>query len=165
MRLFSILPAMLAGAIALGCAGDPTQPSADLGEPHHAVVFHERTQIIGSIMESSCTGELIELSGTSHEKISLTETATGVFHLRFYFHIHGVGTGLTTGASFVLDAVEVSIFPDVEESFFQGTDEFTTVLIGQAGAPNEVIRFKYHLTLNANGTTTSSFEDFTIRCT
>jgi hypothetical protein len=38
------------------------------------------------------------------------------------------------------------------------------LLITKGGAPNAVLRFKYHLTINANGTVTSSFEDFTIRC-
>jgi hypothetical protein len=75
-----------------------------------------------------------------------------------------VGTSPTTGASFVFNDVEVSIFPDIENSFFEGTDEFTSMFITKGGAPNAVLRFKYHLTINANGTVTSSFEDFTIRC-
>jgi hypothetical protein len=163
MRCSSIVPATLAGGLVLGCAGDPTQPSSDPGTPNAAVVVNERTQTIDTLV-NDCTGEEIPLTGTIHQVISVTETGTGVFHLVIRSNWHAVGTSPTTGASFVFNNVEVSIFPDIENSFFEGTDEFTSLFIGKGGAPNAVLRFKYHLTINANGTVTSSFEDFTISC-
>jgi hypothetical protein len=63
-----------------------------------------------------------------------------------------VGTSPTTGASFVFNDVQVSILPDIENSFFEGTDEFTSMFITKRGALNSVLRFKYHLTINSNGT-------------
>ena len=63
----------------------------------------------------------------------------------------------------VINLMDTLIFPDFD-SFFEGTDESTWALVTKGGAPNEVVRYKYHLTINANGTVTSSFEDFTISC-
>ena len=67
-----LLPtALLAGALVLGCAGDPTQPSSDPGAPNSAVVFNERTESI-DVLVNSCTGEEIPLTGTIHQVVSIT---------------------------------------------------------------------------------------------
>jgi hypothetical protein len=164
MRCFSIVPAALAGVLVLACATDPTQPSSRHEALSAVVVTNERTHVIDLELLNLCTGEAIPLTGTIHELISVTETGTGVVKLVIQTNWHLVGTGPTTGASFVFNDAEVSIFPDVNFSFFEGTDEFTSMFIGKGAAPNAVLRFKYHLTFNANGTPTSSFEDFTLRC-
>jgi hypothetical protein len=163
MRHSSIAPAALAGALMLGCASDPTQPSSFVGVPNAAVVSNTRTQTINELI-NYCTGEEIPLTGSIHEVISITETGTGHFHVVVHSNWHAVGTSPTTGESLVFHDVATSIFPDIENNFFEGTDEFVSRFITKGGAPNAVLRFKYHLTINANGTITSSFEDFTIRC-
>jgi len=160
----SIVPAALAGALVLGCASDPTQPSSHVRAPNAAVVSNARTQTINVPLVNICTGEAIPLTGTIHEVISVTETGTGVVHVVVHTNWHMVGTSLTTGQSVVFNDIAISIFPDINNNFFEGTDEFISKFISKGGAPNAVLRFKYHLTINANGTFTSSFEDFTIGC-
>jgi hypothetical protein len=164
MRCFSIAPAALAGVLVLACVTDPTQPSSPHETLSAAVVTNERTHVIDLELVNACTGEAIPLTGTIHDLISVTETGTGVFKLVIHSNWHLVGTSPTTGESVVFNNAEVSIFPDVNFSFFEGTDEFTSRFISKGAAPNAVLRFKYHLTFNANGTPTSSFEDFTLRC-
>ena len=163
MRCSSSVPAALAAVLVLGCASDPTEPSSLAGEPKAAVVVNQRTHLIAELV-NACTDEVIPLTGTIHEVISVTETGTGVFHLVIHSNWHAVGTSPTTGVSFVFNDLAVSVFPDFENNFFEGTDEFTSKFVTKGGGPNAVLRFKYHLTLNANGTVTSSFEDFSITC-
>ena len=66
MHHSSILPAAVAGALVLGCAGDSTQPSAAIGAPAAAVVGNARTLTINELV-NDCTGDQIPLTGTIHE--------------------------------------------------------------------------------------------------
>jgi hypothetical protein len=163
MRLSSFLPPTLVGLLVLGCAGDPAGPSARPISANADIAFSDRTQLIETFAYSFCADEFIPLTGTSHEVFSFNETAAGVVHVRLHFKIHAVGVSPTTGESMVINLMDTLIFPDFD-SFFEGTDESTWALVTKGGAPNEVVRYKYHLTINANGTVTSSFEDFTISC-
>jgi hypothetical protein len=59
--------------------------------------------------------------------------------------------------------VATDVFPDV--SFPpEGTTQIAASVIAKGVAPNEVNHLKYHLTLNANGTVTVSFDELTTRC-
>ena len=163
MRLSSFLPPTLVGLLVLGCAGDPAEPSARPISANADIAFSDRTQLIETFAYSFCADEFIPLTGTSHEVFSFTQTPAGVVKLRLHLKIHAVATSPTTGDPMVINGIETFIFPDLD-SFFEGTDEFTYVLVTKGGAPNEVFRYKYHLTINPNGEVTSSFEDFTLKC-
>jgi hypothetical protein len=163
MRLPPLVPLTLAGLLVLGCGSDATAPSSRPVASTADIAFSERTQLINTFAYSFCTDEFIPLTGTNHEVISFTETATGVFKLRLILKIHATATSPTTGESLVISLSDIFIIPDLD-SFFEGTDESIYVLVTRGGAPNEVVRYKYHLTINSNGTATSSFEDFTISC-
>ena len=70
-----------------------------------------------------------------------------------------VGTSSTTGETFVVQDVFNITFPDVSD-LSEGTDHILVQLISKGPSPNQItFRFKYHLTYNANGTITSSFDE------
>jgi hypothetical protein len=163
MRLSSFLPPTLVGLLVLGCAGDPAGPSARPISASGDLAFTERTQLVDWQVFSECTGEDITFTGTLHEVFSFTVTGTGAVKATIHFQTHAVATSPTTGDPMVLNMIETFIIPDLD-SFFEGTDEFTYVFVTKGGAPNEVVRVKYHLTITPNGTITSSFDDITISC-
>jgi hypothetical protein len=157
------IPGLLLGLLLLGCASDPTAPSTRPAFTGAAFASSERTQLVDVLAFSFCTEEFIPLTGTFHEIFSFTETATGVVKLRIFFRIHAVGTSPTAGKPMVINLFDTFIIPDLD-SFFEGTDQSRYVLVTRGSGANEVVRFKYHLTINPNGTVTSSFEEFTISC-
>jgi hypothetical protein len=165
MHRFLLQASALAGAFLLGCTGETTEPS--LSAPGVAtagvVVVNEHTHFIDEVLVSSCTGEEIPTTGTVHEVLSITETGPGVVKIVAHLQVHARGTSPTTGASLRIHRILVETFPDVSVPA-EGTTEDVLTVIAKGSAPNERIRFKYHLTINANGTVTSSFEEFTITC-
>lgn len=159
-HLFAVLAT---GVLLLGCTAEPTAVSSLQADgPHAAVVTNERTSFIDMDAISLCTGEVFPTTGTVHEVVSVTETATGVVRIVAHLQIHAVGTS-PTGASLLIKTVATDVFPDV--SFPpEGTTQIAASIIAKGSAPNEVNHLKYHLTLNANGTVTVTFDELTTRC-
>jgi hypothetical protein len=154
-----LLTALLAGALGLGCADEPTQPSDQ--QPMQragAVVAQNRIHVVDAIY-NTCTGEEIPTTGFIHETFTVTETATGIIHLVAHVNVHAVGTSPTTGETFVVEDVFNATFPDASD-LREGNDQIILQLISKGSSPNQLtFRVKYHLTFNANGTITSSFDE------
>ena len=149
------LTLLLAGALGLGCADEPTQPSY---QPNASIVAQDRRSVVDAIY-STCSGEEIPTTGFIHETFTATETATGIIHLLAHVNVHVVGTSPTTGETYVVQDVFTASFPDAAD-LTEGTDQIRLQLITKGSSPNQaVFTVKYHLTYNANGTITSLFSD------
>lgn len=163
MRLSPFIPIALTGLFVLGCSTDPTEPPVRPISINTGIASSDRTQLLDAVAYSYCNDEFIPLTGTIHEVFSFTETAGGVFKMVWRINIHAVATHPATGESMVVNFADTFVFPDLD-SFFEGTDQSTGVLVTKGSSPNEVVRYRYHLTITPDGTVTSSFEDFTITC-
>ncbi len=158
-KLLLLLTALLAGALGLGCADEPTQPSSQrTTQRAAAVVAQDRIHVVDAIY-NTCTGEEIPTTGFIHETFTETETATGIIHLVAHVNVHAVGTSPSTGETFVVQDVFNATFPDAAD-LREGNDQIILQLISKGSSPNQLaFRVKYHLTFNANGTITSSFDE------
>jgi hypothetical protein len=114
-------------------------------------------------LHNPCNGEIVDISGVLHEVIDKTVSDSGNIHLSVHFNAQGVsGVGETTGANYSFsDSVN-------EHLTFAGasneTISHTLHVVGQGGVPNFDFHFLVHFTVNADGTVTSSFDNFTTTC-
>ena len=108
-------------------------------------------------------GEIVDLSGNLHTLISETingNNVSGVMH----FQPQGVsGTGETTGLKYQATGVTSTSF---KQSFQNGQATMTFInrfdIVGQGPGNNFSVHETAHITFNADGTVTVSFDNFTI---
>ena len=154
-RSLLLLTALLASALGLSCADEPTQPTY---RPETSLEQQDRIRVIDAIY-STCTGEEIPTTGFVHETFTVTTTAIGIIHLVAHVNVHVVGTSPATGETYVVQDVFNFTLPDASD-LSEGTDQIRVQLITKGSSPNQVVfSVKYHLTYNANGTITSFFSD------
>jgi hypothetical protein len=109
-------------------------------------------------------GEDVELDGFLHFLITETVDHKGVVHTTTHFQPMGIsGTGLTTGDSYQATGVTRQKINGTEPPF-----EVTFVnnfrIIGQGTGNNLLIHEVFHLTVNANGELTVSFDHLSEEC-
>jgi hypothetical protein len=110
-------------------------------------------------------GEIVDLSGPLHSLISFTingNNVSGVMH----FQPQGIsGTGETTGAKYQATGVTSTSF---KGSFQNGQFNTTFVnrfdIIGQGPGNNFRVKETAHITINADGTVTVFFDNFSVQC-
>src|SRR6266566_3541413 len=109
-----------------------------------------------------CNGESVTLSGIAHELSQVTFNGSGGFHLEAHFNGNLTGTG-TLGNTYVgnLEENVVRNGPSLGVSDRVFTHTFTTRLISEGLAPNFLTSVLGHFTVNPDGTTTVSFDNFT----
>ena len=110
-------------------------------------------------------GEIVDLSGELHTVMSLTVNGNN-FSFKAHAQTQGVsGTGETTGAKY--EATGVSQIQS-SGSFVNGQAQSTSInrfdLIGQGPGNNLTLHQTAHVTINADGTTTVSFDNFSAEC-
>jgi hypothetical protein len=150
--------ALAAGLLALALGAKPTQAQAE------NFMINDRDTIEGELF-NECTGEFVSYEGTEHFVFHITEDASGGFHVRAHTNIqvHGVST---SGAKYVAHEIDNS-----HEFFSQSAENFTftqTVQFIRQGSKTSEDDFQVkgleHVTVNANGEVTSSFEELEIEC-
>ena len=110
-------------------------------------------------------GEVVDLSGPLHTLISFTvnaNNASGYFH----FQPQGItGTGETTGLKYQATGITQQSFSG---SLQNGQANLTFVnnfrIIGQGPGNNFLVHETMHVTINADGTLTVSFDNLTVDC-
>lgn len=114
---------------------------------------------LDAIRSGDCTGEDVELSGTIHLVSQLQPDGSEVSH----FNFQGVsGVGLTSGTKYRASSVDhvrlAAPFPS----------DITSVrslrLISRGPEDDLLVRFLFHITVNANGEVTAEVEDVTSKC-
>jgi hypothetical protein len=129
-------------------------------------VFHENFHEPVEFTEFfDCAGEEIHFSGYFHWNYHTVFNANGDFHSVFVANDHSLsGVGLTTGTKYHEVGATVEVFTFRGSAPFEYNFEITFDFIGQGPGNNVIIKEKVHLTVNANGTTTVSFDKFTQEC-
>lgn len=109
------------------------------------------------------SGEDVDLEGPLHSLFTVTFDRRGGVHVKTLFQPEGItGVGLTTGDKYQATGGTLEQF-----SLKVGqTDTFVNNfrIIGQGTGNNFLVHETAHITVNANGTVTVFFDNFTIDC-
>jgi hypothetical protein len=114
----------------------------------------------------TCSGEDVHLSGTAEFSMSVTMDSNRA-HIVGHVNEHLKGNGLSSGASYVADAMgDVVSNVDIDPVTHTGME---TIMIsayvnGQGSIPNTSARQLVHVTVNANGDITATVSDFRFVC-
>lgn len=117
-------------------------------------------------LPNTCNGDQVTFSGNLHMTNHVTTDANGGFHLRTHVNYQNVsGTGAPSGLNYRVTTTTNDTLNDPDGPQSSATIIQVVNLISQGPAPNFLLRFKFHLTINANGTTTSTITETKIECT
>jgi hypothetical protein len=111
-----------------------------------------------------CTGELIAFSGSIHLLFGETASANGGFHIFFMDNVNDVKGVSDTGTIYSGvggDWSEVNVVPPYPFTI-TSTDVFG--LISHGATANFKVIATFHLTVNANGSVTSTVSDLRVSC-
>ena len=127
-----------------------------------ADVLHVQTRTqLSANLRNPCNGELVATEAEQLENITLVTNENGL-HFSIVTNIHGVGTGLTTGAKYQLSAV--SNGHNTEGSAENQTLWQDFVFSSQGDVPNFLVQLTEHFTINANGEVVVDFRNFSTKC-
>jgi hypothetical protein len=112
-----------------------------------------------------CNGDTVDASGSVHAVFALTINGNN-FSMVTHFNAQGItGTSEATGAKYQGTGVTTET---IGGSFVNGQfrDSFVNRFdfIGQGSAPNSITHETFHITVNANGTITTTFDNLTLSC-
>jgi hypothetical protein len=112
---------------------------------------------------STCTNEQVLLTGTFNVVTHSFTNATG-FHQHFQLSLsEGKGVGETTGISYIMTQT-VQAFDYAGEVPALISEVVGTNLIGQGSAPNQVVKFQLHITVDAQGNVTAFIDSASTTC-
>jgi len=133
-----------------------------------AVEVNDRTDISITVFipcAAGGAGEVVDLTGPLHILMSFTINGN---HVSGYYHFQPqsiTGTGETTGLKYQGTGITQQSFTG---SLQNGQANFTSVnnfrIIGQGPGNNFLVHETMHITINADGTTTVSFDNLTVDC-
>jgi hypothetical protein len=168
-RLF-LVPAVLAGTLALGCdsTGTPTAPSSATTEPSFSLTaqhFTNRTQFEETAV-ASCTGDELTLVGELSEALTIVSDEVGALHVTDNVVIQAVATGSVTGAQYVFHDVFQFHFnsPNGAAVHFTQTVHETAHNITKGSLDNRLFRFDIHVTVTGQGIEKTTVDNFTAVC-
>jgi hypothetical protein len=114
---------------------------------------------LDAIRSGDCTGEDVELSGTIHLVSQTQSDGSEVGH----FNFQGVsGVGLTSGTTYRASAVDHVRLGAPFPSDIHSVRSLR--LISPGPEDNLLIKFLFHITVNANGEITAEVEDVNSEC-
>jgi hypothetical protein len=112
-----------------------------------------------------CNGDQVTFSGTLHVVNSMTTDASGGTHLKTHLNYQDVtGTGAPSGITYRVRTVTNEVVNDNDGEQSEATVISTVKLIAQGPALNYFLRTVLHVTVNANGETTSTVQEVGFEC-
>jgi hypothetical protein len=109
-----------------------------------------------------CNGENVALSGTEHDTLHITMDSNGGFHGDMQANLENITGVGDQGNTYVAPGVlhsNVNGRVGGEETF---TETFNIISAGSA--PNFILHEDYHITVNADGTVTTSHDNVSSAC-
>jgi hypothetical protein len=155
-----------------GCSSSPTAPSTDSGDGTspdlRVTAFTASVNIpIEFLVFIPCAdggaGEVVDFAGTLHDLFHVTINGNN-FILKFHDQPQGIfGVGESTGDKYKATGVTQEVTRSGTVGF---TDSFVNnfKIIGPGPANNLLIHENVYVTVNANGTVTSTHDHFSIQC-
>ena len=114
---------------------------------------------------NSCNGDQVTFSGTLHVTSAYTTDPSGGTHLKTHINYQDVtGTGVPSGATYRVGTVSNEVINDSDGPQTETTIISTVMLIAPGPLLNSFMRVVLHITVNANGQTTSTVQEVSIEC-
>jgi hypothetical protein len=154
-RLCALLSVSL--FIAFAAAGTPA-----VGQ---ATTTTNETIPFTSTLLNPCNTDLVTFQGNMHVANHYTTDSSGGTHLKTHVNYQNVsGTGTPSGLSYNVRTTTNETVNDNDGPQYEQTIISTIKLISQGPSPNYFLRFVFHITINANGQTTSTVTESRIEC-
>ena len=155
-RLCALLLAAL--STAFGFAGSPAFAQTTATTTSENIPFTDTRP-------NPCNGDLVTFQGTMHVTNTVTTDSGGGSHLKTHVNYQDVsGTGVPSGLNYRVMTTVNDTLNDNDAGQFETTVIQTVKLISQGSAPNLFLRIVFHITINANGQTTSTVSETRIEC-
>jgi len=145
-------------ALFIACAGTQAFAQATTTTTNENITFTDTRT-------NTCNGDLVTFQGTMHITNTVTTDAGGGFHLKTHANFQDVsGTGAPSGLNYRVGTTTNEVINDNDGPQSEVTIIQTVKLISQGPAPNLFLRLVFHITVNANGQTTSTVTESSIEC-
>jgi hypothetical protein len=125
-----------------------------------SVIVNVDIPVSGAVF-NPCNGETVTFSGIDHFTIQVTFDGAGGFHADAHDNVHVTATG-SLGNSYEGNQEDNNPFNG--RVGFEQTFGLTFSEISKGSAPNFELHILQHITVNANGTVTVFFSNFTANC-
>ncbi len=118
-----------------------------------------------STLPNPCNGDLVTFQGNMHVTNHVTNDTSGGFHLKTHVNYQSVsGTGTPSGLNYRVGTTANETINDNDGSQFETTVIQNVKLITQGPALNYFLQVVFHITINANGETTSTVTETKVQC-
>ncbi len=118
-----------------------------------------------STLTNACNGDLVTFQGDLHFTNTVTTDASGGIHLETNANYQNVsGTGAPSGTTYRVATVSNKTLNDSDSSQTETTVIQTVKLVAQGAPLDYFTQFVFHVTVNANGQTTSEVVEARIMC-
>lgn len=155
-RLRAVLIASL--FVVLAAAAEPAFGQATTTTTNETVPF-------AGTMPNPCNGDAVTFQGTLHIANHITNDPSGGSHLRTHVNYQNVtGTGTPSGATYNVRTTANETRNDSDGPQTETTVIQTIKLNAQGPILNAFLHVVLHVTINANGQTTSTVNETRIEC-
>lgn len=155
-RLCALLSVSL--FIAFAAAGTPAFGQATTTTTNETVPFT-------STLLNPCNADLVAFQGEMHITNHYTTDTSGGTHLKTHVNYQNVtGTGAPSGLNYNVRTTTNEVVNDNDGPQSESTIISTVKLITQGPALNYFLRIVFHVTINANGQTTSTVDEAKVEC-
>lgn len=118
-----------------------------------------------STLFNPCNGDQVTFQGTMHVTNTMTTDSSGGTHLKTHVNYQDVsGTGAPSGLNYRVGTTTNETTNDNDGPQTETTIISTVKLISQGSALNYFLRLVFHVTVNANGETTSTVTESQLEC-
>ena len=125
---------------------------------------NEELPISGTII-NTCNGDTVTYQGTVHVTNTVTTDASGGYHLKTHTNYQDVsGVGAPSLINYRIVTTTNVTVNDSDSAQFETTLIQTIKAVSQGSAPNLFLHFVMHVTVNANGETTSTVVNVNVDC-
>ena len=161
MKFQTIMPRACAVAFALlfaACAGRDAFAQATTTTTSENIPFT-------SSLFNQCNSDTVTFSGTLHVVNSITTDASGGTHLKTHTNYQDVtGTGTPSGITYNVRTISNEVVNDNDGPQSEATVISIVKLIARGPELDFYLRTVIHVTVNANGQTTSQVQEVSIEC-
>jgi len=163
LKFHTVAPRACAALLALlftafAGADSPARAQASTTTTNETVAFT-------SSLFNQCNGDQVTFSGSMHVVNTLTTDASGGTHLKTHINYQNVtGTGSPSGLSYNVRTVTNEVTNDADGAQSNATVISIVKLIAQGPTQDYFLRNVIHVTVNANGQTTSTVQEVSIEC-
>ena len=153
-----LLAALISATFLVFAAGSPAFGQATTTTTNEEVP-------ISNVVLNTCNGDVVNYQGTLHITNTVTTDASGGFHIKTHTNYQDVsGVGTPSGVNYRVSTTSVDTTNDNSSPQLEMTVIQTVKVISLNSTPNLFLQFVFHITINANGQTTSTVTEVRPEC-